>query len=189
MEKQKGRRPAMVWIVSAICCVGFPCIALGLMSFFAKAPAGLGVRNGRLAACPATPNCVSTQAETQQHWIAPLTPASEDVDAVERIARIVRSLPGASVVEQSETYLRAEFRSLIFRFCDDVEFYHDVPRGQIHFRSASRVGHSDLGVNRRRMEEIRRLFDSSAPRLSNGPAARKSEGRSSAGRQLVGSNR
>jgi len=188
MVKQKGRRPAMVWIVSAICCVGFPCIALGLMSFLAKAPDGLGVRNGRLAPCPATPNCVSTQAETQQHWIAPLTPPDSDIAPVARIARIVRSLPRTCIVEQSETYLRAEFRSRIFRFCDDAEFFYDVPRGQIHFRSASRVGQSDLGVNRRRMEGIRQQFDASAPRVPSTPTGRKSEPRSSASRQLVESS-
>lgn len=148
----------MIWLFSAFCCVAFPCVALALLSLFAKTPAHLGVRNGRLAPCPSSPNCVSTQAETQQHWIAPLTPDDDEKSPVNRIAEIVAGMPGATVIEQSEVYLRAEFRSRIFRFCDDVEFFHDKSGGQIHFRSASRVGHSDLGVNRRRMEEIRTLF-------------------------------
>ena len=173
MVLPKGRRPAMIWFVSALCCVGFPCVGLALLSFFAKAPEGLGVRNGRLAAFPASPNCVSTQAETQQHWIAPLTPSSGEEQPIARIAAIVKNLRGATVVQQSDTYLRAEFRSLIFRFCDDVEFFHDAPQGQIHFRSASRVGHSDLGVNRKRMEEIRRLFEASAPVAAESSARRQ----------------
>ncbi|MEY3173510.1 MAG: hypothetical protein RLZZ436_1424 [Planctomycetota bacterium] len=189
MIRWKGRRPAMVWIVSAVCSVVFPCAALALMSFLARAPEGLGVRNGRLAPCPNTPNCVSTQAETQQHWIAPLTPASGELTPIARIAEIVRNLRGATVVEQSDTYLRAEFRSLLFRFCDDVEFFHDVTRGQIHFRSASRTGHSDLGVNRRRMEEIRRKFESTAPPAAADAAPAKSVGRNVRGRELVQAGR
>ncbi len=181
----KGRRPAMVWIVSAICCIGFPCAGLALLSFLAKAPEGLGVRNGRLAPCPASPNCVSTQAETQQHWMAPLRPAEGEDQPVARIAGIVRGLRGATVVQQSETYLRAEFRSLIFRFCDDVEFFHDVAQGHIHFRSASRVGHSDLGVNRKRMEEIRRLFEQSAPSASRESSRGRSGARNRSERELV----
>ena len=185
MVLTKGRRPAMIWLVSALCCVGFPCAGLALLSFFAKAPEGLGVKNGRLAACPASPNCVSTQAETQQHWIAPLTPPGGEQQPIARIAGIVKSLSGATVVQQSDSYLRAEFRSLIFRFCDDVEFFHDASQGRIHFRSASRVGHSDLGVNRKRMEEIRRLFDASAPPAIPEPSVRRQGNRSRQERQLA----
>jgi uncharacterized protein (DUF1499 family) len=155
----------MIWLISAFCCVAFPCVALAVMSLFAKTPTHLGVRNGRLAPCPASPNCVSTQAETQQHWIAPLTPEEGEESPVARIAEIIAGMPGATVVEQKDDYLRAEFRSLIFRFCDDVEFYHDKSGGQIHFRSASRVGHSDLGVNRKRMEEIRGHFRRGRPKV------------------------
>lgn len=185
MVLPKGRRPAMIWLVSAICCVGFPCLGLALLSFFAEAPAGLGVRSGRLAPCPPSPNCVSSQAETQQHWIAPLTPSSGEEQPIARIAGIVRNLSGATVVQQTDTYLRAEFRSLIFRFCDDVEFFHDASQGQIHFRSASRTGHSDLGVNRKRMEEIRRLFEASAPSVAAEPSARRQGTRPRQERQLV----
>ncbi|MFM7058842.1 MAG: DUF1499 domain-containing protein [Planctomycetota bacterium] len=185
----KGRRPAMVWIVSTICCIGFPCAALAVLSFLAKAPEGLGVRNGRLAPCPPSPNCVSTQAETQQHWIAPLRPADGEDQPIARIAGLIRRLRGATVVEQSDTYLRAEFRSLIFRFCDDVEFFHDATQGHIHFRSASRVGHSDLGVNRRRMEGIRQLFESSTPATMKEQSGRRSGQRNRSDRQLVQAGR
>jgi len=78
-------------------------------------------------------------------------------------------------VEQTGDYLRVEFRSFLFRFCDDVEFYYDRRSGLVHFRSASRVGHSDLGVNRRRMEQIREQFQR---RLATaGGAAVESRGR------------
>lgn len=82
---------------------------------------------------------------------------------MELLAEIVRELPRTKIVEQSDVYLRAEFRSRVFLFCDDVEFYFEKDSERIHFRSASRVGHSDLGVNRIRMEQIRDLFLSKAP--------------------------
>jgi uncharacterized protein (DUF1499 family) len=62
------------------------------------------------------------------------------------------------IVEEKDDYLHAEARSLIFRFVDDVEFYLPAPEKVIHVRSASRVGYSDMGVNRKRVEEIRRRF-------------------------------
>lgn len=68
---------------------------------------------------------------------------------------IVANLPRAKLVEEDETYLHYEFTSLLLRFVDDVEFVFDDETKTIHFRSASRTGYSDLGVNRRRMEEIR----------------------------------
>jgi uncharacterized protein (DUF1499 family) len=164
----------MIWLISAICCVAFPCLALALLSLFATTPANLGVRNGRLAPCPSSPNCVSTQAETQQHWIAPLNIEEGEEGSITRIAEIVSGMPGATIVEQTDDYLRAEFRSLIFRFCDDVEFFHDKSGDQIHFRSASRVGHSDLGVNRKRMEDIRSLFRRGRPKMEKTNSAASS---------------
>lgn len=134
--------------------------ALGmlLLSITAPRPQNLGVKNGRLAACPSSPNCVSTQAEDREHWIAPLTIPASAVNPIDVLADVVRSMPRAVIVEQNSEYLRAEFRSQIFRFCDDVEFYFERSSGRVHFRSASRVGYSDLGVNRIRMEEIRDRF-------------------------------
>ena len=67
-------------------------------------------------------------------------------------------MPEATIIEEQDDYLYAEFRSRIFRFVDDVEFAVDNENNEVHFRSASRVGHSDLGVNRARMERIQREF-------------------------------
>ena len=118
-------------------------------------PASLGVRQGRLAPCPASPNCVSSLADDEMHRIAPLPFSGTAAAAVDRLAGTVRSLPRASVITATDTYLHAEFRSAVFRFVDDVEFLADESAGVIHVRSASRVGTSDLGVNRRRVETIR----------------------------------
>jgi uncharacterized protein (DUF1499 family) len=76
---------------------------------------------------------------------------------------IIASLPRAKVMTDSDTYLHVEFRSLVFRFVDDVEFLADDDAKVIHVRSASRVGHSDLGANRRRIETIRARWPTSAP--------------------------
>ena len=69
----------------------------------------------------------------------------------------ILSLPRVKLVEEDESYLHCEFTSLLFRFVDDVEFVFDDATKTLHFRSASRTGYGDLGVNRKRMEEIRRL--------------------------------
>ena len=75
--------------------------------------------------------------------------------AMERLKKIVADMPRAKIVAAGNEYLCAEFTSRLFRFVDDVEFLIDPAERVIHFRSASRVGYSDLGANRRRMEEIR----------------------------------
>ena len=118
-------------------------------------PAALGVRDGRFAPCPSRPNCVSSLAPDDAHRIAPLPFSGSAAVAIDRLKGIVTSLPRASVVAASGTYLHAEFRSAVFQFVDDVEFFADETAGVIQVRSAARVGTSDLGVNRKRVETIR----------------------------------
>ena len=72
--------------------------------------------------------------------------------------KIIASLPRTQVVSHTNEYIHAECTSLIFRFVDDVEFLLDEEKYLIHVRSASRVGYSDLGVNRKRIETIRQQF-------------------------------
>lgn len=110
-----------------------------------------------LQPCPSTPNCVSTQATSAMHAIAPI-PYRGSAEALARLAAIVESMPRGRIVERGPASMRAEFRTLIFRFVDDVSFELDETKKTIEFRSASRVGRNDLGVNRRRMEAIRTRF-------------------------------
>ena len=135
-------------------------VGLFLLSLTASRPSNLGVRDGRLTACPDSPNCVSTQAEDRDHWIAPLSYQGDSDTVIETLEEIVRRHPRTRVIERTSDYLHTEFRSAFFRFVDDVEFYVEAESGRVHFRSASRVGHSDLEVNRSRMELIRSLFQS-----------------------------
>jgi uncharacterized protein (DUF1499 family) len=127
---------------------------------FAGTPQNLGAKNGELSACPNSPNCVSTRAKDAEHAIAPLRYGTSREEAVQKLTAVIRSLPRTKIVTSSTEYLHVEFTSKIFRFVDDVEFLFDDRIKVIHFRSASRVGYSDLGVNRKRMEDIRRRFGS-----------------------------
>lgn len=133
--------------------------ALFVVSLTAPRPDNLGVHDGQLAKAPESPNCVSTQTPDRSHWIAPLTFAGTPADAISQLGSVVSQLPGSTIIEQTDEYLYVEFRSQIFRFVDDVEFLVEPESARIHFRSASRVGHSDLGTNRNRMEQIRALFE------------------------------
>lgn len=129
------------------------CTALMVSACAGERPANLGVTNGNLAVCPDSPNCVSSQAVDQQHRIEPLTTGDNPDTTFARLAEIIGRRPDATVIETTATYLRVEFHTRLFT--DDAEFLLDRERRLIHLRSASRLGYSDLGLNRRRIEEIR----------------------------------
>lgn len=113
----------------------------------------------QLVPCPSSPNCVSTKAEDAGHAIAPFRYQKTRPEAKEALKAIIRSLPRTKLVEEDETYLHYDFTSFLLRFVDDVEFLFEDETKTIHFRSASRTGYGDLGVNRRRMEDIRKLIE------------------------------
>lgn len=129
------------------------CLPLGLTACSSTPPTGLGAHDGRLAPCPDTPNCVSSQATDAPHAIAPLPLVGNAEASRSRLLEILASEPRVRVVEQQERYIRAEFTSRLLRFVDDVEFL--IGERHIDVRSASRLGHSDLGVNRQRIERLR----------------------------------
>ena len=148
-------------IVSLVALVG-----LAMLSYFAPKPEGLGVVDGQLAECPDKPNCVSTQTSSSENRMQPISFTGTPEEKIKQIKSTVSEncVREKLVEEQSPTYLRYEFRSLVFRFVDDVEFYIDDAEKLIHFRSAARVGHSDLGVNRARMEKLTAALQSSVGR-------------------------
>ncbi|WP_337884810.1 DUF1499 domain-containing protein [Fischerella thermalis] len=125
------------------------------MIFAGKRPSNLGVRDRKLAPCPNSPNCVSSQSTDAVHKIAPLTYTSSPEQTLADIKSIIQSLPRTKIISETEDYLYAEFKSAMMGFVDDVEFYLDRNDNIIHVRSASRLGQSDLGVNRNRVETIR----------------------------------
>jgi len=111
----------------------------------------LGLIDGRLRICPDKPNCVSSQAGADDdiHTITPIP--GTDWQTLQKAI----GAAGGYIVQDDGHYLHATFTSSLFRFVDDVEALRDDAEGVIHIRSASRVGYSDLGVNRKRVEAIR----------------------------------
>jgi uncharacterized protein (DUF1499 family) len=112
----------------------------------------------RFAPCPSSPNCVSSQSHDADHFIDPIAFQGSLKEAQARFKQVLSSLPRTRIVEEEPGYLRAESTSLIFRFTDDLECVFDDTLKVIHVRSASRIGYSDLGANRKRVEAIRQHF-------------------------------
>lgn len=117
-----------------------------------------GLEQGRLAPCPGTPNCVSTRSADAVHSIEPYPYRGGREASRARLLEVIAGLPRTRIITAGDLYIHAEFRSRVLRFVDDVQFLFDDNTRTIHFRSASRLGNSDLGVNRRRMEMIRGLY-------------------------------
>ena len=105
----------------------------------------------QLRPCPRTPNCVSSQGHGKQY----IEPFPDDESSWERLPGILEAMPGVAIVEQTPQTLRAEARTKVLRFVDDLDFVHDREKGLIQMRSASRLGYSDFGANRRRLEAVR----------------------------------
>lgn len=115
----------------------------------------------KLKPCLGTPNCVSTQSDPADrlHYIAPIRYEGAPEEALSRLETIVSGMKRTRLVERGGDYLHFTFKSRIFRFVDDVEFALERDTQTIHFRSASRLGYGDHGVNRQRMEAIRRKWE------------------------------
>ncbi len=129
-------------------------VAFAVMSLTSRRPKTLGVCDGRLAPCPDSPNCVSSQADRKHQRMDSIPLTIDTAEAMMALQRIVSTMRRTKVITSDDCYLHVEFTSALFRFVDDVEFFVDRDKRAIHFRSASRAGHSDLGVNRKRMHDI-----------------------------------
>lgn len=123
--------------------------------FAGKRPTNIGVQSGQLAPCPTTPNCVNSQSQDPQHRIEPLTYNSTPTQAMTELKTVIQNLERAKITTETENYFDVEFTTKLMGFVDDAEFLIDDSAKAIHVRSASRLGHSDLGVNRKRIEAIR----------------------------------
>ena len=108
--------------------------------------------------CPSAPKCVSSQASDSSHYIEPFSFQDPPAEAMQRLKDAVLTLKRVTIIEEQPDYLHVEVRSLIFRFVDDVEFTLEPEQGLIQIRSSARVGYTDFGVNRRRVERIRQKF-------------------------------
>ena len=112
-------------------------------------PQNIGIVSGQLTNCPDSPNCVCSFDTRESHFIEPI---NADLAAIEQI---LLSMSNVNIVKAEPNYLYAEFTSSLIGYVDDVEFLFDPAAGVSHVRSASRIGYSDMGVNRKRIESIR----------------------------------
>lgn len=116
------------------------------------APNNLYSGNGNLTPCPASPNCISTAGTDQQHRIEP--PEGDAAANFSRLRQQVAADKNARIVTENKSYLHAEYRSRLLGFTDDLEVLVDSGQNKLQLRSASRLGYSDFGVNRKRMESL-----------------------------------
>jgi len=124
----------------------------------ASNPPKVQLVDGRLRACPKSPNCVSSESDDTSSRVEPLTFKGPPEKAWGDLKETIQEL-GGKIQEEHDGYLWATFTSRVFRFVDDVEFRMVSTDGIIHVRSGARVGYSDLGVNRRRVEKLRTIFN------------------------------
>lgn len=114
--------------------------------------------NATLAPCPDSPNCVSTMETDELHGIEPLPFRGDATATMSALLTVVEQMKRTTIIKQTDSYLHVEYRTLL-GFVDDVEFVLDGEREIVNFRSASRVGYGDMGVNRNRMEEFRSIYE------------------------------
>jgi uncharacterized protein (DUF1499 family) len=146
-----------MWVIFVIVVVAYVTLRL-VIGAASPRPVNLGPQGARLLECSPSPNCVSSQAERADQRVEPLKFTGTVKDAKLRLRQAVESMSGARVLRDEGNYLYAEYRTRVFGFIDDVEFLVDESASVIHVRSASRLGYSDLGTNRRRVEALRQAF-------------------------------
>ncbi|MBM6551297.1 DUF1499 domain-containing protein [Marinomonas ostreistagni] len=123
-------------------------------------PEGLGVNEGNLAPCPAMPNCVSSQASTEdtEHYVEPIIYRGDAMETQLKVEQFILDATDARILDSQLGYSHIEISSPLLGFNDDLELYFPEADSVIHVRSASRVGYDDLGANRERVRQIRELL-------------------------------
>ncbi|MCA9040669.1 MAG: DUF1499 domain-containing protein [Planctomycetaceae bacterium] len=148
----------MVWWLLGLLMIPLFFFALGAYSWW---PPVTGLVEGKLRPCPDSPNCVSSQAPADDsHYITPLSYQEETASENRaKVKEVLAQFPRVNIIAEEENYLHVTFTSAFFRYTDDVEFLFDEASRLIEVRSASRVGYSDMGANRKRVEEIRTRWE------------------------------
>lgn len=141
----------MVTSIGVICLV----CTLSIFACGGERPSHLGISAVGLAPCPSSSNCVSSDASDADHRVEAFALAAPANDAWRIIREEVANLPRTTVVDETADYLHAECASSLFGFVDDLELHLRASGKVVAIRSASRVGYSDLGANRRRVERLR----------------------------------
>jgi len=131
---------------------------LGCMSCSSQGLPRLGLIDGKLAPCPDSPNCVCSEYYGELSHVEPLAFAEDSRSAWKKAREAVLDI-GGNIEKETDGYLWATFKGRLFRFVDDLELRMDGTSHNIHVRTASRVGYSDLGVNRERVQNLRKKFN------------------------------
>jgi uncharacterized protein (DUF1499 family) len=152
MRRLLPMRTLLVLAAASVLWVAF----LAYLAVRSRTAPALEVRDGRLRPCPRTSNCVNTQDESR--GIAPLPTNGAPAAAFATLRAVVTALPRTTVLAEGDGYLRVECATPVFGFRDDFEALLDPAAAVIHLRSASRVGLSDRGLNRRRIEGVRERY-------------------------------
>lgn len=132
---------------------------MAILARIVKSPANLGVRDGKLAPCPDSPNCVSTQSQDPRHQIDPIPYTTSAPTVRNKLLNIIHSMARTTIIAEDPNYIHAEFRTKGLGYVDDVELFLDEEAQVIHFRSSARLPYYDWDVNRKRMEQIRTDFE------------------------------
>ncbi len=151
------------WIGIGVVTIAVLALLAGQIGLFRGTPPGdLGVHAGKLKQPSETANSVSSQAlqwaghaQREQAHIAPLAVRGDASTTMARLQALLQAEPGVTIVDSRSDYLYVRFETRFMKFVDDVEFWFDAGSGVIQVRSASRLGRSDFGVNRRRIEDLR----------------------------------
>lgn len=153
---------------AAMLAIGLVVVAVvtGQMGLWSGSPpTTLGLQQGRLMPPALSPNSVSSQADLypdhpqrQAAYIEPISYVGTQASARDKLLQTLRTTPGVKIVESQPDYVYAQATTGVMKFTDDLEFWFDPTQTLIHLRSASRLGKSDLGKNRSRIEDIRERF-------------------------------
>lgn len=149
-------------ILLRLFCVAIVLIIIGRVSSALTTAPELGVKGGKLAKCPDSPNCVSSQADpNSSHYVEGFhLPKSKELteETFSSFVDAIKGMSGCTLKEQNQFYARFEFRSLLFGFVDDLEICGEPSSQIVDVRSSSRIGYSDLGANRKRVDRIRNAW-------------------------------
>lgn len=144
----------VLWVLAGVI---LSVVIIGILWARTASRPELGIYNDKLLPLPNTPNCVATQSGTSTQLMEPISYATNRETAHKKLLQIINQMPRTTLVQNEPEYIYVVFRSAFFGFPDDVEF--QFADNKIHFRAAARLGRSDLGVNRKRMENIKQLFE------------------------------
>jgi len=138
----------LIWVVLLI--------VLGFVSRSGKPP---GLSDGKLASCPKSPNCVCTEYESDKKaFVRPLQLSIDGHEVIDDAQSVTLEM-GGKIVSRNQWYLAATFSSRLFGLVDDFEIRWVPESGLLHIRSASRTGHSDLGINGKRVQDFKNRYN------------------------------